>query len=237
MKRWWSVLGLVLTLVVGGCGAAATPTTTPTAVPAKPTAAAPTAPIRPAGTPAGAAAGTPAASTAKTAAKQYAAPPPMTIDPAKKYTAVITTTKGPITIELLANEAPMTVNNFVFLANEGFYNGTIFHRVIRGFMIQGGAPSGTGSGTPGYRFKDEPVTRDYKRGIVAMANAGPNTNGSQFFIMHADRPLPKQYTIFGQVTSGMETVDAIASAPTAPGGEASKPVEPVQITGVEIKVG
>jgi cyclophilin family peptidyl-prolyl cis-trans isomerase len=236
MKRWWGLLGLVLALVVGGCGAAATPTATPTVAPAK-AAAAPTAPLRPAGTPAASTAGTPAASAAKAAAKQYTAPPPMAIDPAKKYTAVITTTKGPITIELLANEAPTTVNNFVFLANEGFYNGTIFHRVIQGFMIQGGDPIGTGAGGPGYRFKDEPVTRDYKRGTVAMANAGPNTNGSQFFIMHADRPLPKQYTIFGQVTSGMETVDTIASAAMVPGGEGSKPVEPVQITSIEIKVG
>ena len=119
---------------------------------------------------------------------QYANPPEMAIDPAKTYTATIETTAGTMTAQLFASEAPRTVNNFVFLANEGFYTDVIFHRVISGFMIQGGDPTGTGTGGPGYRFADEPVTRQYLRGTLAMANAGPNTNGSQFFVMHADYP-------------------------------------------------
>jgi cyclophilin family peptidyl-prolyl cis-trans isomerase len=161
----------------------------------------------------------------------------MVIDTAKTYSAVLTTDKGAITIELLTEYAPVTVNNFVFLAREGYYNGTTFHRVIKGFMIQGGDPTGTGTGSPGYTFADEPVRRDYTRGIVAMANAGPNTNGSQFFILHADYPLPKQYTIFGRVVSGMEVVDAIAEAPVVQGSERvpSKPVTPVVVQTIEVR--
>ena len=138
------------------------------------------------------------------------------------------------TVELLAGEAPNTVNNFVFLARQGFYDNVIFHRTIEGFMIQGGDPTGTGGGGPGYSFADEPVQRPYSRGVLAMANAGPDTNGSQFFIMHADYPLPPNYTIFGQAVAGLETIDAIASAPTQPGGEGSTPVNPVVIQSVEI---
>lgn len=164
-------------------------------------------------------------------AKQYANPPAMAIDPAKQYRATIETTAGTMTVEFFPAEAPKTVNNFVFLAREGFYDGVIFHRVIRGFVIQGGDPTGTGRGGPGYRFEDEPVTRPYLRGTVAMANAGPNTNGSQFFIMHADYPLPPNYTIFGQLTSGEEVLDAIATAPT---GAQDRPLEPVAITRVTI---
>jgi cyclophilin family peptidyl-prolyl cis-trans isomerase len=192
----------------------------------------------PAPTKPAAAANNAAGAAAKPATKQYTAPPPMAIDTSKKYTAVLTTTKGAITVELLVGEAPTTVNNFVFLAKEGFYDGTIFHRVIRDFMIQGGDPTGTGRGGPGYRFNDEPVKRDYKAGTLAMANAGPNTNGSQFFIIHKDYALAKNYTIFGQVKSGMEVVDAIATAPVVAGGEStpSKPVDPVRITKVEIQV-
>mgnify|MGYP001610302196 CR=1 FL=1 len=130
----------------------------------------------------------------------------------------IETNKGDITIELFADDAPKTAENFVTLAQKGFYDGVIFHRVIKGFMIQGGDPTGTGRGGPGYQFADElnPQTASYKRGYargtVAMANSGPNTNGSQFFIMHQDYPLPNAYTIFGKVTKGMEVVDAIASS-------------------------
>src|SRR5690606_34630382 len=116
----------------------------------------------------------------------YAQPPEMTVDRAKQYTATIETTAGSMVAELFVADAPMTVNNFVFLAREGFYNDVIFHRVISGFMIQGGDPTGTGTGGPGYRFPDETVRRPYTRGTLAMANAGPNTNGSQFFVMHAD---------------------------------------------------
>jgi len=123
--------------------------------------------------------------------------------------SVITTKKGTISFELFPAEAPLTVSNFVFLAEDDFYNNLTFHRVEPGFVIQGGDPSGNGTGGPGYKFKDEPVEREYKRGIVAMANSGPNTNGSQFFIMLEDTPLPPLYTIFGQVTDGMDVVDQI----------------------------
>jgi cyclophilin family peptidyl-prolyl cis-trans isomerase len=169
--------------------------------------------------------------------QQYGAPPLMTIDPDKTYTATMRTNQGNITIELFAAEAPVTVNNFVFLAREGFYNGLTFHRVIKGFMIQAGDPKGDGTGGPGYRFVDEPVTRKYTKGIVAMANSGPNTNGSQFFIVQGTNvDLPPNYTIFGQVTQGIETVDAIAETPVKPGpfGELSSPTEPVFIEGIEI---
>ena len=166
--------------------------------------------------------------------KQWASPPLMSIDPASAYTAVLNTSVGTITVELLPEEAPNTVNNFVFLAREGFYDNVIFHRTIEGFMIQGGDPTGTGGGGPGYRFADEQVQRPYTRGVLAMANAGPNTNGSQFFIMHADYALPPNYTIFGQAVAGLETIDTIATAPTHPGGEGSSPVNPVVIQSVDI---
>ena len=166
--------------------------------------------------------------------KQWREPPPRIIDPEASYSAVINTSAGAITVELLTGDAPATVNNFVFLAREGFYDGVIFHRTIPGFMIQGGDPTGTGGGGPGYRFADEMVQRPYTRGVMAMANAGPNTNGSQFFLMHADYPLPPNYTIFGQAVSGLETIDAIATAPTKPGGEGSSPVTPAVIQSVEI---
>jgi cyclophilin family peptidyl-prolyl cis-trans isomerase len=162
---------------------------------------------------------------------QYQNPPEMAIDPAKTYSATIETSAGTLTAELYASEVPRTVNNFAFLAGEGFYEGVIFHRVINGFMIQGGDPTGTGSGGPGYRFDDEPVTRKYTRGTLAMANAGANTNGSQFFVMHADYGLPPNYTIFGKLTGGEEIVDAIA---TAPKGAQDRPVEPVKILSVTI---
>ena len=147
--------------------------------------------------------------------KSYDAAPELTIDLSKSYSATIATNLGDIEIELLAERSPQAVNNFVFLAKDGFYDGVIFHRVISGFMIQGGDPTGTGRGGPGYKFRDETEgAGDYRRGTVAMANAGPNTNGSQFFICHGDAPLPHSYTIFGKVTSGMDTVDAIAALDT-----------------------
>lgn len=159
------------------------------------------------------------------------------IDTEKTYTAILHTDAGDITIELNAGSTPVTVNNFVSLAKKGFYDNTVFHRVIKGFMIQGGDPKGDGTGGPGYRFDDEPFEGEYSRGTVAMANAGPNTNGSQFFIMHADFDLPKNYVIFGKVTSGMEVVDAIASAPVRANsfGEESTPVTPVKVLTVDIR--
>jgi peptidyl-prolyl cis-trans isomerase B (cyclophilin B) len=145
--------------------------------------------------------------------QQWNEPPAMQIDTAKSYRCTIETDKGNIEIELYADAAPNTVNNFVFLANEGFYNGVTFHRVIGDFMIQGGDPTGSGAGGPGYRFADEfdgnPHT--HQAGSLSMANAGPNTNGSQFFICHGPQPhLNGRHTVFGQVTSGQDVVDAIA---------------------------
>ncbi|TVP72987.1 MAG: peptidylprolyl isomerase [Nitriliruptor sp.] len=158
----------------------------------------------------------------------------MTIDPSTSYAATIRTNKGDIAVELFADESPLTVNNFVFLAREGFYDGVIFHRVISGFMIQGGDPTGTGTGGPGYRFRDEleaATKHGYDRGTLAMANAGPNTNGSQFFITHVDAPLPPAYAVFGRTTAGHDVIDAIAGVPTGPG---DKPMEDVVIETVEI---
>lgn len=168
-------------------------------------------------------------------AKQYDSAPDLTIDLSQAHRAVIHTTAGDIAIELYGADAPQTVNNWLFLADDGFYDGVIFHRVIEGFMIQGGDPTGTGSGGPGYRFRDElgHSKSAYTRGTLAMANAGPNTNGSQFFIMHADYPLPNQYSIFGEVTEGIEVVDVIATAQTGP---QDRPQEPVSITSVDITV-
>ena len=151
------------------------------------------------------------------------------------HRVTIKTNKGDIVIQTYDADAPNTVANFVKLANEKFYDGVIFHRVIRGFMIQGGDPTGTGTGGPGYRFDDElnPATESYrngyKRGVVAMANAGPNTNGSQFFIMHQDYPLPNNYTIFGHVVEGIEVVDAIANSQTLPGDRPAQEIVMEQV--------
>jgi cyclophilin family peptidyl-prolyl cis-trans isomerase len=149
-------------------------------------------------------------------AKHWDKPPEMKIDVNKTYTATIDTNKGKIVLTLFAKDAPKTVNNFVFLAREKFYDGTIFHRVIPGFMIQGGDPTGTGRGGPGYEFENE--NKDSKHGFtpgtLAMANAGPNTNGSQFFIMDANYPLQADtYTIFGEVKQGQDVVKAIVNSP------------------------
>ncbi len=144
--------------------------------------------------------------------QQYSNPPAMAIDPSKKYTATFTTSRGEIICELFAKDAPKTVNNFVFLAKEKFYDGTVFHRVIADFMIQGGDPTGTGRGGPGYRFEDETKgnPNKHKAGTLSMANAGPNTNGSQFFITHVETSwLDGKHTVFGKVLKGKEVVDAV----------------------------
>lgn len=144
--------------------------------------------------------------------QQWNTPPKLEIDPQKKYTVTMKTDKGDIQIELFADKTPNTVNNFVFLARAGFYNGIIFHRVIANFMVQGGDPTGRGSGGPGYRFVDEfhPSLKHDKPGILSMANAGPNTNGSQFFITHVATPwLDNKHSVFGQVTSGMDVILSI----------------------------
>ncbi|RMF77046.1 MAG: peptidylprolyl isomerase [Chloroflexi bacterium] len=147
-------------------------------------------------------------------AKQYSSPPEMQIDPAKNYVAHFKTTKGSFDIQLFAAEAPITVNNFVFLAREGFYDGIVFHRVIDNFMIQGGDPTGTGRGGPGYRWDDEPSALKLKHdssGVLSMANAGPDTNGSQFFITHVVTDwLDGKHAVFGKVIgAGMTVVNAI----------------------------
>jgi cyclophilin family peptidyl-prolyl cis-trans isomerase len=166
-------------------------------------------------------------------AKPWSKPPEMQIDPKKKYKAHMETDKGTMVIELFADKAPKTVNNFVFLAREGFYEGVMFHRVISNFMAQGGDPTGRGSGGPGYRFQDEfhPGLRHDKRGILSMANAGPNTNGSQFFITHGPTPhLDNKHSVFGQVVEGL---DVLMSIPARDPGNPNTPA--VKINRVTIE--
>jgi cyclophilin family peptidyl-prolyl cis-trans isomerase len=168
------------------------------------------------------------------------AAPPMAIDKAKKYHAVFEASLGSFKVELFASESPMTVNNFAFLAKQRFYDGVIFHRIIKTFMIQGGDPTGTGCGGPGYQFADElPVKHSYDPGILAMANSGPNTNGSQFFVCTgADSKFLNQqpnYTQFGKVVEGMDIVQKIASVPVGfNNGEMSKPLTPPVIKTITI---
>ena len=165
-------------------------------------------------------------------AKKYSSPPELTIDLDRSYGATLHTSLGDITVEFFPADAPQTVNSFLFLASAGFYDGVIFHRIVPGFVIQGGDPTGTGKGGPGYQFRDELDTpHQYRRGMVAMANAGPNTNGSQFFVCLGDLGLPKAYTIFGRVTAGIEVVDAIAALPT---GAQDRPHDPPTINRVDI---
>lgn len=170
--------------------------------------------------------------------QQWDKPPAMQIDGSKTYSAMIETNMGSFTIELLPAEAPLAVNNFVCLARAGFYDNTPIHRIVAGFVIQGGDPTGTGSGGPGYRFNDEPVNLDYEKGTVAMANAGPNTNGSQFFVVleNLTGRLPKNYTLFGKVSEGMDVVDALGNVATKVGrsGEKSTPIDPVTIEKVTV---
>ena len=168
--------------------------------------------------------------------KVYLSPPEIIIETDKSYKAIINTNLGEIEIELFNDTAPNTVNNFIFLSKDNYYDNVIFHRVISGFMIQGGDPSGTGHGEmgkhPGYNFNDELNSpRKYLKGIVAMANAGPNTNGSQFFIMHEDYPLPYQYTIFGNVINGIDVVDKIASIET---DASDRPISDITILDIQI---
>ncbi len=166
--------------------------------------------------------------------QDFPAAPEMGIDPAKRYTATMTTSLGEIVIALDAIKAPKTVNNFVFLALNHYYDGVIFHRIINGFMCQGGDPTGTGRGGPGYKFEDElPKPREYQVGSLAMANAGPNTNGSQFFIVSGPSGvgLPPQYSLFGQVVKGLDIVDTMQNVPT---GGGDKPKTDVVIQSVAI---
>ena len=160
--------------------------------------------------------------------------PEMGIDPSKRYTATMETSLGTIVITLDAVRAPKTVNNFVFLALHHYYDGVVFHRIIGGFMCQGGDPTGTGRGGPGYRFEDElPKPREYQIGSVAMANAGPNTNGSQFFLVSGPNGvgLPPQYSLFGQIVKGLDVLDTMQRVKT---GGGDRPVEDVVINSVSI---
>jgi cyclophilin family peptidyl-prolyl cis-trans isomerase len=163
--------------------------------------------------------------------KQWNKPPEMQIDPAKKYTARMETDKGTMVLELFADKAPKTVNNFVFLSREGFYDGVIFHRVIPDFMAQGGDPTGKGSGGPGYRFADEfhPSLKHDKPGVLSMANAGPGTNGSQFFITHVPTPwLDGKHTVFGRIVEGMDVLMSIP--PRDPGRPENPGVKILSVT-------
>lgn len=167
--------------------------------------------------------------------KQYDAPPPMSIDTSKTYLASINTELGDIVLQLFADKAPKTVNNFIFLANDGYYDGVIFHRVITDFMAQGGDPTGTGRGGPGYQFEDEfhPDLRHDRPGVLSMANAGPNTNGSQFFITHVATPhLDDKHSVFGQVIEGL---DVLLSIPARDPREVQAPAVTIQNIHIEEK--
>jgi cyclophilin family peptidyl-prolyl cis-trans isomerase len=165
----------------------------------------------------------------------FTAPPPMTIDPSKKYTATIDTSCGKITVDLDAKGAPKTVNNFVFLADKHFFDGLTWHRVVKDFVIQGGDPQGTGGGGPGYQFEDELPKDGYKLGSLAMANSGPNTNGSQFFIVTGQNgtTLPNKYSRFGMVTGGLDVAQKLESFSTGDG----PPSRPLYMFTITIKVG
>ncbi|NLI76879.1 MAG: peptidylprolyl isomerase [Candidatus Riflebacteria bacterium] len=224
MAKCWLLVVLALVVVVPGA-LAEEPVVPPASV--SPAVETPAAVPAPAGAP---------------AKKSWPTPPAIALDPAKTYVATLKTSLGDVKVELFAKDAPRTVGNFVFLAREGFYDGTIFHRIIKDFMIQGGDPDGTGMGGPGYRFDDElPVKRSYEAGIVAMANAGPNTQGSQFFICNGDgaRRLDSRpnYTQFGKVVEGMDVVLKISSVEVGPSasGEPSKPKDPPVLQKVTIE--
>jgi cyclophilin family peptidyl-prolyl cis-trans isomerase len=222
----WAAMAVVCTLLLTACGTK-NPNPEKTAAPTQ--------------QPASSAQPAPASSAQPAAPKSWTAPPAMTIDANKTYQATVTTNKGSFKIDLYAKEAPVTVNNFVFLAKQGFYNDIVFHRIMESFMIQTGDPKGVGSGGPGYSFQDELKTPyKYEPGIVAMANAGPNTNGSQFFICTGEdsKNLNKSpnYTIFGKVSEGMDVIKKIAATPvtSGPSGEKSSPSEKVVIQSVAI---
>ena len=224
---------LVATFLLVACGmeqATPTPTAIPDVIPTPRIADTPTPPVI----------GSPTPQSVQTSQgrqyRQYANPPEMTIDVEQSYMADIQTNMGTISVELFAEDAPITVNNFIFLVEQGFYNGVQFHLVIPNFMIQGGDPTGTGTSGPGYQFQDEivPSLAFDSPGIVAMANAGPNTNGSQFFITVAPTPhLTGNHTIFGRVTAGQEVADAIAVARS---DRQSRPLEDIIIQSISVRV-
>ncbi|GGH21257.1 peptidylprolyl isomerase [Paenibacillus segetis] len=236
MKKKYVVLPLILllsaALMIGGCGKKYNTETDQTAGNTTEQ----TTPVEPTPTPTP----EPATPTPTPTHMSWDSPPAMEIDSTKSYEAEVTTSKGTFTIELYAKDAPKTVNNFVFLSKQGFYKDVIFHRIIETFMIQTGDPEGTGMGGPGYSFEDEKTSYQYEPGIVAMANAGPDTNGSQFFICTGDDStslnMQPNYTIFGKVTDGMDVVKEIAATPVEVGisGEMSSPTETIQIKEIKI---
>jgi cyclophilin family peptidyl-prolyl cis-trans isomerase len=193
----------------GGRPATPVPTASPSAPPASPS--------------------TPSGSSGSGATGGCPTSPPAPMAAGTKQVVTIETAKGPIQVTVEADLGPLAAGNFVALASCGFYDGLVFHRVVPGFVIQGGDPTGTGSGGPGYEFADDPVTVPYARGVIAMANSGPDTNGSQFFVVLADSGLAPNYSVFGRVTSGMDAVDAIAAA-----ADAEKPTNPVVMTKVTV---
>ena len=249
MRSWRRALvALAAVVVLGGCGgdeeAEPTATSEPVTTPTVASAALPAPPAGP---------GTPIPNDGDVASGcwqegqrtsdgrqplQWTAPPAPVIDPARQYTATLQTSQGAITVQLLPSLSPRTVNNFVCLARAGYYADVPFHRIIQGFVIQGGDPTGSGSGGPGYEFADEPVTVPYEAGMLAMANAGPDTNGSQFFIILGGGAAQLQplYNLFGRVVGGQEVVDAIAAVPVGPSqrGEPSVPRQPVTLQQVTI---
>jgi cyclophilin family peptidyl-prolyl cis-trans isomerase len=168
--------------------------------------------------------------------QQWKRPPDTIIDTGKTYKATLVTSGGTIELVLYPQDAPIAVNSFICLAKAGYFDSTTFHRIVKDFVIQGGDPTGTGRGGPGYQFDDEPVTKNYDKGTLAMANSGPNTNGSQFFICTDDVQLAKNYTIFGKVVGGMDVVDALNNTPTksSESGEQSVPIDPVNLVSVTI---
>jgi cyclophilin family peptidyl-prolyl cis-trans isomerase len=238
------VVIIAAVLIVQHNNGSSTATPTPTAVPTL----SPAATLQPAAAPAAAETAAsktncaPFLSAANQPAGQgkWGAPPKQVINSAKHYQVKLYTDSGVITADILPKLAPITANNFIFLACNGFYDTVIFHRTIPGFMIQGGDPTGTGTGGPGYSFQDEKVARAYQIGDLAMANSGPNTNGSQFFIIQGSQgtSLPAQYNLFGHVTAGQKVVDAIANAPAhaSSSGEASAPNTPVHIRTITLQV-
>jgi cyclophilin family peptidyl-prolyl cis-trans isomerase len=245
MKKLITIVFLGVTLFAIGCAGQSTPSQPPPA--SKPPASSPpTSAVKPSSTvpasttPSPSPSASPAASSSTPKSLSWSKPPEMQIDKNKPYTATIETSLGTFKVKLLAQESPLTVNNFVFLSKQGFYNGVIFHRIIKTFMIQTGDPQGTGMGGPGYKFADElPPKHKYETGIMAMANSGPNTNGSQFFICTgADASgLDKypNYTQFGQVSEGLDIVQKIASVPVVSNGrEVSKPTTPPVIKSITI---
>src|SRR5918997_568191 len=168
--------------------------------------------------------------------QQFSKAPEMALDPQKDYFATFHTAHGPIRVKLYAQEAPITVNNFVFLAQQGFYDGTTFHRVIKNFMVQGGDPTGTGTGGPGYKIKDEfhPKRRHDRPGILSMANAGANTGGSQFFITHTATPhLDNRHSVFGEVVEGLENLMKIRERDPQRDRQAGDLIERVEIQEVD----